>query len=62
MIAGNDIKVANFDALQAFGGGRKGGSDHCPLWIELKQGEAREREVERNKEKEGEILRRNLEK
>src|SRR6185437_12382515 len=27
--------ITSFDVLQQFGAGRKGSSDHCPLWFQL---------------------------
>ena len=41
--------VADFDALQVFGGGRKGCSDHCPLWFVLGRGEKPNTEREEEK-------------
>lgn len=38
------IQVESYDVLQQFGGGRRGGSDHCPMLIKLQRASTRQLE------------------
>lgn len=46
LLNGNaSIQITDFDVLQAFGGGRKECSDHCPLWISIGKTNEEDQEV-----------------